>query len=179
MLHLRYAGEAGPELTGNADGLRYLAGLLAELACEAVENDHVHLHPDERPMYGRTYPLTIYHEPDAWFESLDNEGDVEEEQPPSIAERDIEPSNVAALCLLVKTPPAMLLTSHRLYRVLSVDAYWGQQVWEKRIRESSERFFVFTLVNDEGREEVFGFDLDDPNVLLFSKADVAGLQGSD
>jgi hypothetical protein len=178
-LHLRYAGAAGPELTGNADGLRYLAGLVAELADEAVEGDHVHLYPDEHPMYGRTYPLTIYHEPDPWFESLDKEGAGEEEQAPSVAERDIDPSDIAALCVLAKIPPAMLLTPQRLYRVLSVDAYRGQEIWERRIREGDERFFVFTLVNDAGSEEVYGFDLDDPNILPFSQQDVAGLQGPD
>ena len=177
-IHVKVVKENLVNVTGNADGLRYLASLILELARDAVEHDHAHLYADEPPMCGDVY-LTVYHEPDPWFKSLDKEGSAEEEQTLSVAERDIDPSEIAALCVLAKTPPAMRLTPNRPYRVLSVDVYQGQGIWERRIRESDERFFVFTLVNDEGSEEAYGFDLDDPNVLLFSQQDVAGLQGPD
>jgi hypothetical protein len=174
-LYLTYAPKVGPELTGNADGLRHLAALLAELAEQAVEHDHVHLDPGVVPMYGRTYPLTIYHEPDTWFGSLEEKESKEGPGEPDLAVRDIQPFEIAALCLLANVPPEMLLTKHRLYRVLFVDAGKEEGVWKKCIRASRERLFLFTLVNDDGAPQHFGFDLDDPEVLFFTRQDIARL----
>jgi hypothetical protein len=61
------------DVAGNAEGLRYLASLMLELAREPVEDDHIHLHAGNHPMCGKVY-LDIYHEFDAWFESLKEEG---------------------------------------------------------------------------------------------------------
>lgn len=178
-LYLTYAPKVGPELTGNADGLRHLAALLAELAEQAVEHDHVHLDPGVIPMYGKTYPLTIYYEPDAWFGRLDEEQSKEESGELDVAVRDIQPFEIAALCLLANVPPELLLTKHRLYRVLFVDACKEEGVWKKCIRQSRERLFLFTLVNDDGAPQHFGFDLDDPEVLFFTRQDTAGLIASE
>jgi hypothetical protein len=174
-LYLTYRPKVGPELTGNADGLRYLAALLAELAEQAVEHDHVHLDPGAIPMYGKTYPLTIYHEPAGWFGQLEEQEGEEGPGEPHIAARDIEPFEIAALCLLANVPPELLLTKHKLYRVLFVDACREQGVWKKCIRQSRARMFLFTLVNDDGTPQHFGFDLDDPEVLFFTRQDVAPL----
>jgi hypothetical protein len=171
-LYLTYDRKTGPELTGNADGLRYLATLLAELAEQGVEHDHLHLDPGAIPMYGPTYPLTIYHEPDPWFEGLDKAEDEKEAAEPSLAVRDLQPFEVAALCLLANVPPELLLTKHRLYRVLFVDACGEQGGWKKCIRAGRERLFLFTVVNDDGAPEAIGFDLDDPEVLFFSRRDI-------
>lgn len=45
-LHVRLSEENAAELTGNAEGLKYLARLMLELAREPIEHDHVHLDPD-------------------------------------------------------------------------------------------------------------------------------------
>ena len=174
-LFLGYDPKSGPELTGNADGLWYLGALLTELAEQAVEHDHVHLDPGMLPMYGRTFPLTIYHEPDAWFGQLDENGGAAGPGEPKITPRNIQPFEVGALCLLANVPPDLLLTKHRLYRVLFVDACQEREVWKKCIRQGCERLFLFTLVNDGGVTQHFGFDLDDPEVLFFSRQDVARL----
>jgi len=50
-------------------------------------------------------------------------------------------------------------------------------VWTRRIRDENGRLFLFTLTNDEGAEQRFGFDLDDPQVLFFSRQDLAGVSG--
>ena len=50
-------------------------------------------------------------------------------------------------------------------------------IWEKRIRDEDERFFIFTLVNDDAVQESFGFDLDDSEVLLLSRQDIADVCG--
>jgi hypothetical protein len=160
-------------LTGNAEGLRYLAALCTELAREAVEGDHVHLYTDNPLMRGKTFPLTVYHEPDAWFAELDAQDAVEDEEEPAIEPRDLQVSEVAALCVLVETPPNMLLTKERLYRVLSIEPCRDQDVWTRRIRDDNARLFLFTVTNDEGLEQRFGFDLDDPEVLFLSRQDLA------
>ncbi len=173
-LHLTFNPQVGPELTGNTEGLRYLSAVLTELARHAIEHDHTHLYADRPPLYGGGYPLTIYHEPDPWFEKLDKR-ESEEDRERDIVPREIEPSEIAALCLLGEVPPDMLLTKGRPYRVLSVAPYEGQEVWEKYIREGKERFFLFTIVNDDGKREAFGFDLDDPELLFFSKEAITSL----
>lgn len=177
-MHLAYTPKVGPELTANAEGLQYLASMLTELARQAVEHDHLHLYADELPMVGRTFPLTVYHEPDAWFERLIAEEKAaageKGKQPPAVAKRTIEPSEIAGLCLLSEVPPDMPLTKHRLYRVLSVDPYDGRKVWVKSIREGKERLCLFT-VSVNGKPQAFGFDLDDPEVLFFSRQDVESL----
>jgi hypothetical protein len=175
-LHLRFNPGTGPELTGNVEGLRYLADLLVELARHGVEHDHTHLYTDEAPMCGGGYPLTIYHEPDAWFDKLGQER-AEAGRQRAIVPRNIQPSEVAALCLPGQVPPDVLLTKGRPYRVLAVASCKEKEVWEKPIRESCERFFFFTVMNDDGKSETFGFDLDDPEVLFFSREDVAALCG--
>ncbi len=81
---VRLVKENLAELTGNADGLRYLAGLMLELARDGVEHDHAHLYADELPMCGTVY-LTVYHEPDAWFERLTEQDEKEEKGPASVA----------------------------------------------------------------------------------------------
>ncbi|MEN6334997.1 MAG: hypothetical protein ABFE01_12100 [Phycisphaerales bacterium] len=178
-IHLTYTPRVGPELTANAEGLRYLASMLAELAKQAVEHDHLHLYADEPPMVGQTFPLTIYHEPDAWFARLESKSgkapEDERKQAKPIAKRDLQPSAVAALCVLNETPPGMQLAKHKLYRVLSVEAYDGRKVWEKRIRESRERFILVAVAVNDSVVETFGFDLDDPEVLFFTREDVARL----
>ncbi len=174
-LYLTYRPKVGPELTGNADGLRYLAALLAELAEQAVEHDHVHLDPGVLPMHGKAYPLTIYHEPDVWFKTREEKENETRSEEPDLAARDIQPFEIAALCLLANVPPELLLTKHKLYRVLFVDACKEQGVWKKCIRQSRARLFLFTLVNDGGTPQHFGFDLDDPEVLFFTHQDMASL----
>jgi hypothetical protein len=55
-LHLRFNRDVGPELTGNVEGLRYLAAVLGELVRHGVEHDHTHLYTDEAPMCGGGIP---------------------------------------------------------------------------------------------------------------------------
>ena len=80
--------------------------------------------------------------------------------------------------MLAETPPNMLLTKEKLYRVLSTEPCRKPDVWTKRVRDDSGRLFLFTLTNDEGLEQRFGFDLDDPEVLFFSHQDLADLCGT-
>ena len=125
----------------------------------------------------KTFPLTLYHEPDAWFEELDDKEAVEDEKEPAIQARDIEAPEVVALCVLAETPPNMLLTKERLYHVLSAEPCQGQDVGTRRIRDDGGRLFLFTVANDDGVEQRFGFDLDDPQVLFFSRQNLVDVRG--
>lgn len=135
-IHVKVVKENLVSATGNADGLRYLAGLMLELARDAVEHDHAHLYADEPPMCGDVY-LTVYHEPDAWFERLREQEGKQEEQPASISAMPIDPSDVAALCVLAEIPERMPLTQRTLYRVVSAEPYRREYLWERRIREGN------------------------------------------
>ncbi|HNS21522.1 MAG TPA: hypothetical protein PKH24_13545 [Sedimentisphaerales bacterium] len=179
-IHLKYSPRSGPELTGNADGLRYVASILEELAEQAEAGDHFHLYPDSFPMCGDGYPLTIYHEPGAWFERFGADGDAvsqdqEGPQESGIVERAIEPSEIAALCMLAEGPPDMPLTKHKLYAVVSVERYDGRDVWKMCIREDRRRLRLFTVRAGDGTGETFAFDLDDLQVLFFTRRDLSGL----
>ncbi len=174
-IHVKVIKENLVNVTGNADGLRYLASIILELARDAVEHDHAHLYADEPPMCGDVC-LTVYHEPDPWFEHLREQEGKQEEPPASISAIPIDPSDVAALCVLAEIPETMPLTKCMLYRVVSAEPYRREYLWERRIREGNERFFIFTLRNDEGVEEGFGFDLDDPDVLFVSRQNIAHIR---
>ena len=68
-----YEEEWGFVITGNSDGLGYLASLLGELEHAPCHLDHIHLSNNERPLGSRSYPLTVYKEADDWFDRLDRE----------------------------------------------------------------------------------------------------------
>ena len=174
-LHLSCAPQTGPVLTGNAEGLGYLAALCAELAREQIEHDHAHLWANEPPLHGHSRPLVIYHEPDAWFERQKEKEDREKKRAETITRRDIDPTEIVALYILAEIPVKMRMTPRRPYRVLSVTEYLGKGIWEKRLRDSNEWFRVFTVTDDEGTQGKFGFDLDDPEILFFTQQDVAQL----
>ncbi len=174
-LHLTCDSQTGPVLTGDAEGLAYLAALCTELAREQVAGDHAHLWTNEPPLCGHSHPLVIYHEPDTWFEELEEAEEKTKDGSETSTPRDIELTEIAALCVLAKVPPGMPLRSGRLYRVISVNEYQDKGMWEKRLRDGNERFRAFTITNDDGTPEEFGFDLDDPAVIFFSQADIENL----
>ncbi len=54
-------------------------------------------------------------------------------------------------------------------------SFLGPEGWKKCIRHRRARLFLFTIVNDDGAPQHFGFDLDDPEVLFFTRQEVARL----
>lgn len=163
-LHLTYAKNSGPVLTGNRDGLKYLAQILESLAASQQKGSHTHFYRGEFPMFGDTFPLTIYYDDDAWFETYaDTEEPLE-----TIPVRSIEPDEIKALLINEEIPPDFNLTKGKLYRVQTLEAYNNQSVMIKSIREEDDRVYVFSLSDDTGSPVRIGLDLDDFTVLYFT-----------
>jgi hypothetical protein len=194
-LHLRYASQGGPVLTGNRDGLRYLSDLCAALADSPLPDgsgpeEHVHLYDGEPPMFGSSYAMTLYHSADEWFDryGIVPEGEAETD-PESAADaappREIAPEQVAALEFLEEDdtviPPMLYLRYGKMYRVLKCRPYLpDEEIPSKPTASGSEsRMHVFTFRDDA--QEIFeiGLDLDDTGIHYFTRSDLEQVWGAD
>jgi len=176
-LHLTYSQQTGPALTANKSGLLYLSKLLENLAASEEENDHTHLYHDEFPMYGKTFPLTIYLEDDSWFSKYANESPETEQAPEAEhQQRELDPNSIAAFAVLDEVPPTMPIIKGNIYKVQSCKKYKGEDVWIKAISEESERLFLFTFNNDDNVLSQIALDIDDPTIIFITKDDVEKLK---
>ncbi len=176
-LHLTFSQQTGPVLTGNKSGLLYLSKLLVNLAASEEENDHTHLYYDDFPMYGKTFPLTIYLEDDPWFskyanESSETEKAFEVENP----YRELDPNSIAAFAVLDEVPPTMPIIKGNIYKVQSCTKYKDQNVWIKGTSQESERLFLFTFNNDANVLSQIALDIDDPKIFFLTKNEVEKLK---
>lgn len=187
-LHLRYAPQGGPTLTGNADGLRYLSGLCAALADFPAPSgegpeEHVHLYENEPPMFGQSYGLTIYHSSEEWFDRYavtpdDAEANAEDAPSASPPPREITPDQVAAIEFFqdgnLPLPPTLYLRYDKLYRVFDRRPHHaGDRVWVKRFSEEEDgRIYVFCIRDDAQERFEIALHLDDPSIHYFTKSDL-------
>ena len=192
-LHLRYAPQGGPVLTGNRTGLRYLSDLCASLADATVPDgqgpeEHVHLYENEPPMFGQSYGLTIYHSSEEWFDrhaiALDDaEADAGDAAPASLPPREVAPDQVAAIEFFqdddLPLPPPLYLRYDKLYRVLDQRPYHpGDRVWVKRLSEEEDgRLYVFSMRDDAQERFEIALHLDDPSIHYFTKSDLEQIWG--
>lgn len=175
-LHLTYSQQTGPVLTGNKSGLSYLSRLLANLAASEESGEHSHLYYGEFPMYGKTFPLTIYLEDDSWFSEYANKPPETEEAPPvKRPQRDLNPSTIVAFVVFDDVPPTLPIIKGNIYKVQSCTKYKDQNVWVKGISDKSDRLFVFTFNSDDCIAHQIAFDLDDPTMFFLTKGDVEKL----
>ncbi len=172
-LYLSYSPSHGPELCGNEPGLSFLSHIFGTLSRSKMDGEHVHLYAGEEPLYGNSYPLTIFKEGDQWFEEHAKSKEMKPEEP--IRQRNLSPSEIKALLFPVPIPPSELITQNKIYKVIRVEKYRNQKVWEKRIRESNDRMFVFSFLDDGGKPASFAFDLDDEAIFLFTGTDLQQL----
>lgn len=194
-LHLRYAPQGGPVLTGNTDGLRYLSDLCAALAASLLPDgdgpeEHVHLYDAEPPMFGDTYGLTMYHSADAWFdkhavaaEDGEEDGEAEEDGPPPPT-REITPEQVVAVEFFQDDsnplPPTLYLRYDKLYRVLDCRPHLPEdEVWAKPPPDGGGRIYVFSVRDDAQEVSEIALDLDDAGVHYFTRSDLEQIWGAD
>jgi hypothetical protein len=188
-LHLTYSPQGGPTLTGNVGGLRYLSDICAVLAAAPVSNgaltapEHVHLYDGESPMFGNSYGLTVYNEPNAWFDKhgipMDDVDDTEGGLP-AVPPREIIPEQIAALEFFEggPLPPVLLLRLGKLYRVLEVRHYDSDKVWSKPFPDGeADRVFVFTIHDDSDSRFEMALHLDDPSIHFFTFHDLEQISG--
>jgi len=164
-IHLSYSKNSGPVLSGNYDGLIYLSKVLKELAESRENGNHVHFYYGGFPMYGNSYPLTIYFEDNGWFEKYAAKGDERE----SIDQRKVDINSLVGVLIHDEIPPSFYLTKQKIYKIIAVEKYNDQSVMVKKIRESNERVYIFTLLNDLGKNTQIGLDIDDQTILFFNE----------
>ncbi|MHC4568530.1 MAG: hypothetical protein ACYTE3_22555 [Planctomycetota bacterium] len=169
-LHLIYSEEVGPVLTGNATGLSYLSEVLKGLSNATINGEHSHFYDGEPPLYGNSYPLTIYFEDDEWFarhargeEANEENGSTEHEQ------RDVDVDKIEAFMLRGKVIVDPMMTPGKIYKVSTCHKYHKQDVWVKKIREQEDRVFIFDFNRDDGEPQQLALDLDDKEVLFFTE----------
>jgi len=171
------SGNYGIVLTGNRDGLSYLSRVMEFLSRSPIGNEYVYLRGDNPPMVGDTFGLTVYYEPDEWFDKYAQGNPAQDEyEEPYIPGRKIAAAAVVALCVTVEPPLKIFLSKDKIFRVISFEGYDGKEgIPTKRIRESFSRMYVFTLVDDRGQEIEIAFDLDDWDIVYFSMGDLEQL----
>jgi hypothetical protein len=175
-LHLIYSKESGPELTGNASGLSYLSQVMKKLSEATMNGEHAHFFYGEPPLYGSSYPLTIYLESDDWFKKIEQDNKKKQKNiKTEYKHRDIDTDKIVAFSISDKMPPDMLVTPNKVYKVYSCEKYEDKDVWLKKIREKTDRIFVFQFRKDDNEIEEIGLDLDDEKVLFLTKDNLSQL----
>ena len=175
-LHLIYSKESGPQLTGNASGLSFFSEVLKKLSEATMNGEHAHFFYGEPPLYGNSYPLTIYLESDDWFRKIDQ--DDKKKQKNSKTEykhRDIDTEKIVAFLISDKVPSELLITPNKIYKVSSSEKYEDKDVWFKKIREETDRVYIFQFRRDDNEIEEIGLDIDDEKVLFFTKDNLSQL----
>jgi hypothetical protein len=175
-LHLTYTQENGPILTGNKTGLLYLSRLLANLADSDKTGEHTHLYYGEFPMYGQTFPLTIYLEDDFWlFKHANVPPETEKVPMPKQQHRNIEPDTIIAFAVLDNVPPTLPILRGNIYKVVSCSKYKDQNALCKGKPAQDKRYFVFEFAGNNGNIHKIAFDIDDSTVFFITKNDVKKL----
>jgi hypothetical protein len=165
---LRYTPDGGPCLSANHRGLVYLSKAFAVLATSRLFGDHFHLRYHEDPMVGRSFPLTVYLDDDAWFDEHAEKDPADDAAPKELPKRDVDPLQVRAFIVTDKVPGRFLMTSGSVYVVHHAEKLVDQNIWRKSIRENTERMCVFEFKNDDEMMTTLALDLDDPGIVFLT-----------
>ncbi len=169
---LEYTKSNGPTMTANKSGLIYLSKLLLNLSKAKMMGEHVHLWCNKYPMTGKTFPLTIYIEDDAWFPKHDDSVDADQKPEPEIEHRDIDPFSIVGVVFTRPGPPTIQLGPLKFYKIRQTEKYTHQKVWKKKIRDTASRLYVFTFLDDSNVSVRFALDLDDKEIFFLTQKDL-------
>ncbi len=169
---LEYSQSNGPTMTANRSGLAYLSKLLQNLSKAKHAGEHVHLWGDKHPMTGKTFPLTIFFEDDVWFSKHDDSDDADQKPEPEIEQRDVDPISIVGVVFTRPGPPTIQLEPLKYYKIRQSEKYTDQKVWKKKIRDTDNRLYVFTFLDDSNVSVRFALDLDDKEIFFLSQNDL-------
>lgn len=177
-IQLMFNENNGHELIANADGLAFLSRVLRNLAKSRLPGEHAHLHYSEPPLYGDSFPLTIYYEDDVWFDKYAvklEEAGLFEDFEETVETRDISGEDIRAFISVEITPPSLMMTRGKIYHAISVEKYEGQDIWKKEIRADLSRLYIFKFVRDDGDIQQLALDIDDEDFFFYTENDLKGL----
>lgn len=173
-LDLYVSDENEVVVSGDRAGLDYLADLLRRLT-EAEASEHFHLDPGEGPLTRRSWPLVVYREDSAWFEDQDKLAATVDAGPDRTA---LDPSKVLVVQFMDYPPPALKLSTQKLYQVLPPPPQnaMAKQVWDKHLEGGDEtRYHHFFLANDAATVIQVRLHLDDPAINYFQRSDLPNI----
>jgi len=169
QMHAAYDYMDGLVITGNREGLKYLAKLLEVLADTPLSGEHVHLYWDEPPLTGETYSVTVYKEEDEWFDANAYDYYSAQEDELDRPRRDLDPRRVIAMQFLAPLCSTLEVSAGKVYLVEEVVKRCSEDVWTKLIRDDESRLWVFTIRDDSGEKTRLALDIDDPEMLFLTK----------
>jgi hypothetical protein len=177
-IQLSYSESTGHEIIGNPDGLMYLSRLLRNLSRSKIPGEHINFYYSKYPLFGESYPFTIFHEDDKWF-SQESDTFTEDEKAgfiPNIEFRDVDPSTIIGILPTSVTPPPLMMTKGRVYKVLSYKKYKNEMIWKKELREGdTSRMYTFTFKRDDDDLQELAVDLDDESFYFITLVDLLKL----
>lgn len=172
-LHVGYQPEWGMVVTGNEEGMKYLSDLFRVLSESPVEGEFIKIDVEDPEISGESFGLVVFREDDEWFEQVEDEDDLAEEEAAFVFRRGLEASKVFGLQFLVEPPAGFHLHRNRVYLVHDIKKRTGDEIYEKLIREDTDRLWVFSFNDDNFELVTMALDLEDPEVNYLTRADMA------
>lgn len=168
-LYLRFSEFGGPELSGNSEGLFFLAKSINLLIKSGKAGEHFQLYATQPPMCGQSHPLVVYLQDDDWFDYNDDNPGVEPSVSFKVTRRWIDIDEILAFSLAVDSPDELPIKKNKIYKILSIEKYNGEMIWKKVIRgDNIARVYQFAFHCDDGYDEKIALDLDDANVVFYT-----------
>jgi hypothetical protein len=178
-IQLSYSESTGHEIIGNPDGLMYLSRLLRNLSRSKISGEHINFYYSKFPLFGESYPFTIFHEDDKWFIE-ESDTFTEDEKAgfiPNIETRNLDPVSIIGILPTSVTPPPLMMTKGTVYKVLAFKKYENEMIWKKELREGDiSRMYTFTFKRDDDELQELAVDLDDESFYFITTADLLNLK---
>jgi hypothetical protein len=171
-LHVGYQPDWGMVLTGNPEGLKYLSELLSLLSESPVEGEFVEMEPEDEELCGDSFGMVAFREADEWFEQMEEDQEFQEEDSSLVLRKGLDASKVLGVQFLADPPPSFNLRRNRLYLVKEVKKRTGEDIYEKLIREDTDKLWVFAFHDDNYELVKMALDLQDPEINFLTRADM-------
>ena len=177
-LFLRFSEFGGPELSGNAAGLFFLAKSINLLIKSGKSGENFHLYATQPPMSGQSHPLAVYLHEDSWFDENDDQPGEDNSRCFPIVRRRMHISEIVAFSLVVESPSELPIKRNKIYRIISKEKHNGELIWKKVIRgDNISRVYQFSFYCEDGYDEKIALDLDDGGVIFYTEEDLVQYTG--
>jgi hypothetical protein len=153
--------DSGFTITSNKHGLRYLSRLLANLSKSDLPGEHIHLDPPSFPLTVRSAAGIFTVQDEEWFA---NEIVAPQHGKNEMVYPAINPHTVVAISFNHCAPADEDMTPGKLYKVLRVEP-WHEQTW------------IFHFIDDAGRYQELGVNLDDPWTFFLTRDELDKITG--